>query len=196
MLKTRLASRKLILASQSPRRKELLQAMDLDFEVIVRSVDESYPLELSPSAVAEHIALAKAEVFKKDLQPDQIIITGDTVVVNEDQILGKPKNTEEARTMLLDLSGKKHQVVSSLCLLSADKIMVNSDIASVHFKTFSTEEIEYYIENYEPYDKAGAYGIQEWLGHIGMLKLKGSFNTVMGLPTHLLYQMLHEFLDE
>lgn len=106
MLKTRLASRKLILASQSPRRKQLLQAMDLDFEVIVRFVDESYPQELNPSAVAEHIALAKAEVFKIDLQPDQIVITGDTVVVNEDQILGKPKNAEEARAMLLDLSGK------------------------------------------------------------------------------------------
>lgn len=196
MLRTRLASKKLILASQSPRRKQLLQAMDLDFEVIVRSVDESYPPELSPSAVAEHIALAKAEVFKKNLQPDQIIITGDTVVINEDQILGKPKNAAEACTMFTSLSGKKHQVISSLCLLSTDKIMVKSDTAFVHFKAFTSEEINYYIENYQPYDKAGGYGIQEWLGHIGMLKLEGSFNTVMGLPTHLLYQMLNEFLNE
>jgi septum formation protein len=196
MLKTRLASKKLILASQSPRRKQLLEVMNLDFEVRVRSVEESYPPELSPSAVAEYIALAKAEVFKEDLQPDQIVITGDTVVVDEDQILGKPKNAAEARIMLSGLSGKKHQVVSSLCLLSTEKIVVKSDTSFVYFKTFSTEEIEYYIENYKPYDKAGGYGIQEWLGHIGMLKLEGSFNTVMGLPTHLLYQMLHEFLDE
>lgn len=196
MLRTRLASKKLILASQSPRRKQLLQAMDLDFEVIVRSVDESYPPELSPSAVAEYIALAKAEVFKEDLQPDQIVITGDTVVINEDQILGKPKNAMEARAMLSGLSGKKHQVISSLCLLSTDKIIVKSDIAFVHFKVFTSEEINYYIENYQPYDKAGGYGIQEWLGHIGMLKLEGSFNTVMGLPTHLLYKMLNEFLNE
>ncbi len=196
MLKTRLASKKLILASQSPRRKQLLQAMDLDFEVIVCSVDESYPSELSPSAVAEYIALAKAGAFKEDLQPDQIVITGDTVVINEDLILGKPKNAAEARTMLTSLSGKKHQVISSLCLLSTDKIIVKSDIAFVHFKVFTSEEINYYIENYQPYDKAGGYGIQEWLGHIGMLKLEGSFNTVMGLPTHLLYQMLNEFLNK
>ncbi len=196
MLKTRLASRKLILASQSPRRKQLLEAMNLDFEVIVRSVEESFPPELNPSAVAEHIAFAKAEVFKENLQPNQIVITGDTIVVNEDQILGKPKNAAETRIMLSGLSGKKHQVISSLCLLSTEKITVKSDTAFVYFKTFSTEEIEYYIENYKPYDKAGGYGIQEWLGHIGMLKLEGSFNTVMGLPTHLLYQMLHEFLDE
>lgn len=196
MLKTKLDSRKLILASQSPRRKQLLEAMNLDFEVIVRSVEESFPPELNPSAVAEYIALAKAEVFEKELQPDQIVITGDTIVVNEDQILGKPKNAAEARIMLSGLSGKKHQVISSLCLLSTEKITVKSDTAFVYFKTFSTEEIEYYIENYKPYDKAGGYGIQEWLGHIGMLKLEGSFNTVMGLPTHLLYQMLHEFLDE
>ncbi|HEA29322.1 MAG TPA: septum formation protein Maf [Leeuwenhoekiella sp.] len=196
MLKTRLASRKLILASQSPRRKQLLEAIDLDFEVIVRSVDEKYPSGLLPSGVAEHIALAKAEVFKEDLQPDQIVITGDTVVVDEDQILGKPKNATEARAMLTSLSGKKHRVVSSLCLLAAHKIVVKSDTAFVSFKSFSNEEIDFYIENYKPYDKAGGYGIQEWLGHIGMIKLEGSYNTVMGLPTHLLYQMLHDFLNE
>lgn len=167
--------------------------MDLDFEVIVRPVDEGYPSDLSPSAIAEHIALAKAEVFRNDLQTNQIIITGDTIVVHEEDILGKPKNPEEARQMLENLSGKKHRVISSLCLMNSAKILVDHDIAFVHFKEFSSAEIAYYIENYAPMDKAGAYGIQEWLGHIGLVKLEGSYNTVMGLPTQLLYQMLQAF---
>lgn len=193
MLNSKLSGKQLVLASQSPRRKELLKAMDLDFEVLVRPVDESYPSDLSPSAIAEHIALAKAEVFRKDLKPDQIIITGDTIVVFEEQILGKPKTTEEAHTMLTNLSGKKHRVISSLCLMNTTKILVDHDTAFVHFKEFSPEEISYYIDNYSPMDKAGAYGIQEWLGHIGLVKLEGSYNTVMGLPTQLLYQMLQAF---
>ncbi|WP_031425914.1 Maf family nucleotide pyrophosphatase [Flavimarina sp. Hel_I_48] len=193
MLHSKLSGKQLVLASQSPRRKELLKAMDLDFEVLVRPVDESYPSDLSPSAIAEHIALAKAEVFRKDLKPDQIVITGDTIVVFEEQILGKPKTTEEAHTILTNLSGKKHRVISSLCLMNTTKILVDHDTAFVHFKEFSPEEISYYIDNYSPMDKAGAYGIQEWLGHIGLVKLEGSYNTVMGLPTQLLYQMLQAF---
>ncbi|MGB3776099.1 MAG: Maf family nucleotide pyrophosphatase [Leeuwenhoekiella sp.] len=193
MLKDKLSGKKLILASQSPRRKALLQAMDLDFDVLVRPVDESFPPDLSASAAAEYIALSKGAAFKNDLLPDQIIITGDTVVVHEKKILGKPKNDKEAREMLKELSGTTHQVISSLCLMNTSKTVVDSDIALVHFKEFTQEEIEYYITNYSPFDKAGAYGIQEWLGHIGLIKLEGSYNTVMGLPTQLLYKMLQHF---
>ena len=189
-----LKNKQLILASQSPRRKELLTALDLDFEVFARPVDESYPEGLNPSEVAEHIALAKAEVFKNDLKPNQIIITGDTVVAIDKLILGKPKSEAEARYMLTQLSGKKHWVVSSICLLTNSRIHVKSDTATVYFKKLSLGEIDFYIKNYKPFDKAGAYGIQEWLGHMGIIKLEGSYNTVMGLPTHLLYTMLEESL--
>lgn len=190
MLNDLLKTKQLILASQSPRRKELLAAMDLDFEVIIRPVDERFPKGFSPAEAAEHIALAKAEVFRRGLKPDQIIITGDTVVAIDGLILGKPKDEAEAKGMLDQLSGKSHLVVSSICVLTSSEIRVKSDTATVHFKQLSPEEIGFYIQNYQPYDKAGAYGIQEWLGHIGITKLEGSYNTVMGLPTHLLYEML------
>lgn len=194
MLHDHLKNKRLILSSQSPRRKELLAAMDLEFEIIVRPVEESYPPVLKPTEVAEHIALAKAEVFKKDLKPNQIIITGDTIVAIDGLILGKPKDEAEAKFMLNKLSGKKHLVVSSICLLTSSEIQVRSDTAIVHFKKLSPEEIDFYIKNYQPYDKAGAYGIQEWLGHIGITKLEGSYNTVMGLPTHLLYNLLENLV--
>lgn len=196
MLNNLLKAKRLILASQSPRRKELLAAMDLEFEVIVRSVDESFPSGLSPAEAAEHIALAKAEAFKMDLKSDQVIITGDTVVAYDDQILGKPKDEAEAKSMLNQLSGRSHLVVSSVCLLMGSKKLVKSDTTTVHFKTLRAGEIDYYIKNYKPFDKAGAYGIQEWIGHIGIIKIEGSYNTVIGLPTHLLYGMLESILKQ
>ena len=190
MLYDLIKNKQLILASKSPRRKELLSAMNLDFEIIVRPVDEQFPPGLKPHEAAEHIALSKAEVFRKDLKTNQIILTGDTIVACDDLIMGKPKNREDAIFMLNKLSGRPHQVTSSICLLYNSETVVKSDTARVHFKKLSAQEIDFYIKNYKPYDKAGAYGIQEWLGHIGILKLEGSYNTVMGLPTHLLYNML------
>lgn len=195
MLEEKLNGKKLILGSQSPRRKQLLAALDLKFDVVVRPVDESYPSHLNPAAVAEHIAKSKAKAFVHDVKPDQIIITGDTVVVYEDQILGKPQSKEEAFTMLKGLSGKRHEVISSLAVLNAEGLSITSDTARVFFKYFTSEELDYYVQHYQPYDKAGGYGIQEWLGHVGLMKLEGSYNTVMGLPTHLLYKMLSDLLE-
>tara|TARA_R110002020_G_scaffold425090_2_gene634522 strand:+ start:2460 stop:3050 length:591 start_codon:yes stop_codon:yes gene_type:complete len=195
MLLEKLKSKSLILASQSPRRQELLSAMGLDFSVILKPIDETFPEELSPKEIAEHIAKNKASVFKNEVKSNEIVITGDTIVCNKNQILGKPKDEDDAYKMIADLSGTSHQVISSICLLTQEKLITQSDTAIVHFKELTTKEIEYYIENFKPFDKAGAYGIQEWLGHIGIIRLEGSFNTVMGLPTHLLYQMLMQLAD-
>ena len=195
MLPELLKNYNLILASQSPRRKELLSSIEVPFTVRVKPIDESYPETLeSPNEIAEFIANSKAQVFKKDIQANEIIITGDTVVFKDKIALGKPKNAAEASKMLHLLSGTSHQVVSSLCLLTQSQHLTASDIATVYFKDLSPEEINHYINTYKPFDKAGAYGIQEWIGHIGITKLDGSYNTVMGLPTHLLYQMLMQLV--
>lgn len=195
MLIDKLKGKSLILASQSPRRQELLLAMGLDFSVILKSIDETFPEGLSPQKIAEHIAKNKASVFENEVKPNEIVITGDTIVCNKNQILGKPKDSQDAYKMITDLSGTSHQVISSICLLTQDKLITDSDTAIVQFKELTKKEIEYYIDNFKPFDKAGAYGIQEWLGHIGIVRLEGSFNTVMGLPTHLLYQMLMQLVD-
>lgn len=195
MLADLLQNHKIILASQSPRRKELLSSLEVPFEVRVKPVDESYPEDLNnPKEIAEYIANSKAEVFRKDIQENEIIITGDTIVWKDKIALGKPKNASEASKMLHLLSGNSHEVVSSLCLLTPSQTFLASDIATVHFKDLSLDEIDHYINTYKPFDKAGAYGIQEWIGHIGITKLDGSYNTVMGLPTHLLYQMLMQLV--
>lgn len=143
--------------------------------------------------VANHIALQKAAAFKTDINPNTIIITGDTIVCVDDLVLGKPKDEQEAKAMLQSFSGRSHRVISSVCLLSSEKEVVMSDSTTVHFRQLSEEEIEHYISQYKPFDKAGAYGIQEWIGHVAISKIEGSYNTVMGLPTHLLYEMLRDF---
>tara|TARA_R110002020_G_scaffold449479_2_gene662764 strand:- start:23676 stop:24266 length:591 start_codon:yes stop_codon:yes gene_type:complete len=195
MLADLLQNHKIILASQSPRRKELLSSLEVPFEVRVKPVDESYPDDLNnPKEIAEYIANSKAEVFRKDIQENEIIITGDTIVWKDKIALGKPKNASEASKMLHLLSGNSHEVTTSLCLLTPSHTILASDIATVHFKDLSLDEIDHYINTYKPFDKAGAYGIQEWIGHIGITKLDGSYNTVMGLPTHLLYQMLMQLV--
>ena len=194
MLNKLLKDKTLILASQSPRRRELLTAMNLDFKVIIKPIDEQYPPGLKPREIAEHIALNKARIFINDLKPNHIILTGDTVVACDELIMVKPKNREEAIFMLNSLSGRSHEVISSICLLHGSKTWVKSDTARVHFKKLSAQEIDFYIDNYKPFDKAGAYGIQEWLGHIGITKLVGSYNTVMGLPTQLLYSLLEDLI--
>ncbi|WP_416441430.1 Maf family nucleotide pyrophosphatase [Leeuwenhoekiella sp. A16] len=195
MLANLLQNHKIILASQSPRRKELLSSLEVPFEVRVKPVDESYPDDLNnPKEIAEYIANSKAEVFRQDIQENEIIITGDTIVWKDKIALGKPKNASEASKMLHLLTGNSHEVVSSLCLLTPSQTILASDIATVHFKDLSLDEIDHYINTYKPFDKAGAYGIQEWIGHIGITKLDGSYNTVMGLPTHLLYQMLMQLV--
>ena len=174
--------RRIILASQSPRRKQLLEWAEIPFEVIVKETDESFPDHLEPEAVAMHIAKNKAlaiKVLQDDTRP---ILAADTVVVLNDQIIGKPVNRENAIKVLSDLSGKKHLVITGVYILGTNKEIVFADTTEVEFHELSAEQIVFYIDKYKPYDKAGAYAIQEWIGVVGIKSIKGDFYNVMGLP--------------
>jgi septum formation protein len=193
MLLDRLKNYSLVLASQSPRRKELLENMGLQFVVEKPTVAERYPDELSPQQLAEHLAVQKAMSVHSLYDPQStIIIGGDTIVCVNNTILEKPKDKKDAAAMLTLLSGKRHKVISGICVCHNQKIAHRHDVTHVCFETLSSEEINYYIEKYQPFDKAGAYGIQEWAGHTAISLIKGSYYNVMGLPTHLLWQMLKE----
>ena len=182
----------LILSSNSPRRKELLAGLDIPFEVrVIEDIDESYPDTLPTGEIAEYIAQKKAAAY--DVGNDEVLITADTIVVLDDQILGKPADAEEAKQMLRSLSGKTHHVITGVCLKSRDQQHHFSVISEVTFKTLAEEEIRYYVENYKPFDKAGAYGIQEWIGYIGVTGLSGSYFNVMGLPVQRIYEELKKF---
>lgn len=179
--------KKIILASGSPRRKQLLELAEIPFEVIVAHTDESYPPELSSSETAKHIAENKAMAVHNKLQARdngdaQTIIAADTVVVLENKIIGKPKNQEDAIAILSDLSGKIHKVITGVCILTKQNKIIFSEETEVEFYPLSAGQIEYYIDHYKPYDKAGAYAIQEWIGAIGIKSIKGDFYNVMGLP--------------
>ena len=182
----------IILASQSPRRKELLSLLDLEFKVEVKSIDEVFPKDLKTSEVAEYLAILKASAFTT-IEDKQVIITADTVVVLDDTILGKPNNIVEASKMLRSLSNRNHEVITGVCLKSAKKVISFSSSTKVYFKNLSNAEIDYYIENYKPYDKAGSYGIQEWIGAIGITKIEGSYFNVVGLPIQELNEQLKNF---
>ena len=179
----------IILASQSPRRKELLALLDLEFTVEVREVDEMFPENLEVGEVAEYLAKLKASAFT-DITDEQLIITADTFVVLDNQILGKPKNKAEATSMLQSLSNRSHQVITGVCIQSSDKTISFSNTTKVYFKELTASEIDYYIENYQPFDKAGSYGIQEWIGAIGITKIEGSYFNVVGLPIQELNERL------
>jgi septum formation protein len=181
---------RLILASQSPRRRELLAGLGLDFDVKVKPIAEDYPEELAATQVARFLARKKAEAYRTDIGKDEIVLTSDTVVILDGKILGKPADASEAKSMLMALSGKSHLVVTGISFTSATKQVTESDTAVVYFRDLSEGEIDFYIESFKPFDKAGAYGIQEWIGFIGVEKIEGSFFTVMGLPLHLVYQVL------
>lgn len=183
---------KLILASNSPRRKELLNKLDLKFEVRLKEVDEAYPDHLQREEVAEYLANYKAQAYLPELQ-DEILITADTIVCLDDKILNKPADAEDAKIMLQQLSGKVHDVITGVCLLSRQKKDLFHDITRVYFKSLTPEEINFYVNIYKPFDKAGAYGAQEWMGMIGVEKIEGSYFNVMGLPVHKLYDRLNKF---
>lgn len=189
MLQHQFSNFNIILASGSPRRKELLKELLLDFKVEVMPVDESFPASLEKEEITNYLVQLKAEGFRK-LKPNEILITGDTIVWHQQKALNKPSNKQEAMEMLHSLSNNAHQVISSVGLTSAHHQIISSDVVDVHFKKLSDEEIEYYVDNFQPFDKAGAYGIQEWIGKIGITSIQGSFYTVMGLPVHLLYENL------
>ena len=183
-----------VLASKSPRRQELLKGIGIDFSVITKDVDESYPSNMSVYDVAPYLSVKKAKAFDEDELPENyMVITADTVVIVDDEILGKPKDTEGAYEMLNKISGKKHSVITGVTIRTSDKVKTFSVVSKVSFEILDNEEIEYYVNNFKPYDKAGAYGIQEWIGYIGVNHVEGSYFNVMGLPTQKLYKMLKTF---
>ena len=171
----------IILASQSPRRKQLLEAAEIDFEIQVADVDETNPPGMNPRIDAEHLAKKKAEVIAKK-NTDAIIIAADTIVLIDDEILGKPKDETDAKQILQKLSGRKHEVITGVCLQNAVKQISFSVTTEVFFRTLSSEQIDHYVTNYKPMDKAGAYAIQEWIGMVGIEKINGDYYNVMGLP--------------
>ena len=177
---------KLILASNSPRRKELLGGLGIPFEVrVLQGIDESYPETVPTDKIAEFIATNKAKAY--EVADDEILITADTVVIVDDEILGKPADADDARQMLRKLSGKSHHVITGVSLKSYDKQKTFSVDTEVTFKTLSESEIDYYVTRYKPFDKAGAYGIQEWIGYIGVTSLRGSYFNVVGFPVQRIY---------
>nr|MBP7473051.1 septum formation protein Maf [Prevotella sp.] len=182
---------KIILASNSPRRKELLAGLGLPFEVnVLPDIDESYPQDMETLSVSEYIANKKAAAYKNYIKKSTLVITADTTVVLGKEIMGKPVDAEDASRMLHELSGKTHQVVTGVCLTTPDEQHSFSVVTDVTFKELSDKEINYYISNYKPFDKAGAYGIQEWIGYIGCTRLEGSYYNVMGLPVQRIYTEL------
>jgi septum formation protein len=181
--------KRVILASKSPRRQELLRLMDIDFRVVLKEVDESYPSDLSPEEVAVYIAAKKAEAFDEDIT-DEVVLTADTIVVIDNQILGKPETAEHAVQMLKTLSGRVHRVITGVCLLHNHQYNKFFDVSEVFFRKLTDEEISSYVEQYSPLDKAGSYGIQERIGLIGIERINGSYTNVVGLPTEKVYQQL------
>tara|TARA_R110002051_G_scaffold165130_2_gene235905 strand:- start:22489 stop:23076 length:588 start_codon:yes stop_codon:yes gene_type:complete len=190
MLKDYLNEFTIILASGSPRRQQFFKEMGLSFEIRLKSVDEIYPLNLKGAEISDYLAKLKAEVFKKELNSKDILITSDTVVWYKNESLAKAANAIEAEDMLRKLSGNWHQVITSVCFTSINQQTVLNSITDVKFKDLTDEEIQYYIKNFKPFDKAGAYGIQEWIGLIGIEEIKGSYTNVVGLPTQLVYETL------
>lgn len=179
----------IILASKSPRRQELLRLMDINFRVVLKEVDESYPDNLKPEEVAIYIAEKKAQAFDETIE-NEIVITADTIVVVGNKILGKPESAEHAIEMLQTLSGRMHQVITGVCLLYKHEYHTFYDVSEVFFGELSDAEIRDYVNKYKPFDKAGSYGIQERIGLIGIEKINGSYTNVVGLPTEKLYREL------
>ena len=184
----------IILASKSPRRQELLRGMGVDFTILTKETPENYPADLPLDEVPKYLSLQKSLAFKdNELPADYLLITSDTVVICEGEILGKPKDRDDAERMLRMLSGKTHHVVTGVTVRSAEKTESFAVRSNVAFADLEQDEIDYYIEHCQPFDKAGAYGIQEWIGYVGISGLEGSFYNVMGLPTRKLYQCLKTF---
>lgn len=191
MINKRFQTKNLILASESPRRQYLLKELGLDFEILASKVREHYPDNLTPVQIAVYLAELKSNNFDGSrFSENTILITADTIVSIDDEILGKPGNYQEAVCMLQKLSGRRHDVITAVCLRSRNRQKTFHVLSLVYFKELSMEEIDYYIENFHPFDKAGSYGVQEWIGYIGISKIEGSFFNIMGLPVKELYEEL------
>jgi septum formation protein len=190
MLKEKLKKYKIILASGSPRRQQFFKDLDLDFEIRLKDVEEIYPSELKAVEITDFLAELKANAFEGELKENEILVTSDTIVWHQNKALGKPKSAEEAFAMIKSMSNTTHEVITSVCFKTTESSTLLHDITKVTFNDLSDEAILYYIENYKPYDKAGAYGIQEWFGFMAVAKVEGSYTNVMGLPTAKVYDFL------
>lgn len=187
--------KRIILGSNSPRRKELLAGLDIEFSVDTgNTFEETYDPQTVQKRIPEILSEGKSYGFHRDLTDEEILITSDTLVLCDGRVMGKPHSREEAIDMLRHLSGKSHKVITAVTIRDIRRHETVSDTALVHFKELSDNEIEYYVDTYRPFDKAGAYGIQEWIGYIGIGKIEGSYFTIMGLPVHLVYQELNKFI--
>ncbi len=184
---------KIILASQSPRRKQLLEWAEVNFEVMVSDADESFPQHLSPEEAAVFIATNKASVIAATSYLDLPVLAADTIVVCGEEIIGKPMDREDAMAIIKKLSGRTHRVITGVCLLQGEKRIVFADVTEVEFHPLTDEQIMFYVDKYKPYDKAGAYAIQEWIGVIGIKSINGDFYNVMGLPVSRVVQALQQF---
>ena len=193
MILKNLTGKILVLASKSPRRQQLLAGLDIEFEIRTKDVDESFPSDLQAGEIPAYLAKVKADAFRQDLAPNEVLVTADTVVWVDGHVLNKPENREEAIDMLKQLSGNLHHVYTGVSVVSKDKSVVFVDETKVEFVLLSDEEISHYIDKYKPYDKAGSYGVQEFIGYIGINRLEGSYFNVMGLPVHKLYEVLKDF---
>lgn len=192
MLKEKLRQYNIILASGSPRRQQFLKDLNLDFTIQLKEVKEIYPPQLIGLEITDYLAELKSSAFT-NLNKNDILITSDTIVWMNNKAIGKPKDKQEAFDIFKELSGQKHQVFTSICLKTTEEIRIINDTTDVYFKDLSDDEINYYLDNFQPYDKAGGYGIQDWIGLIGVEKIDGSYFNVMGLPVHKLYTELLKF---
>ncbi len=185
---------KVILASNSPRRKELLGGLGIDFTVrTIKGIDESFPDTLKGEDIPKYISGKKAEAYRNGMADDELIITADTIVYDKGQVLGKPKDAEDAKGMLRQLAGHAHDVITGVSVVTKEKTVQFASTTRVYFDDLTDEEIDYYVSQFRPFDKAGAYGIQEWIGFIGVARIEGSFFNVMGLPVQRLYNVLKSF---
>ncbi len=191
MLKNKLANYSLILASGSPRRQQFFKDLDLDFEIRLKEIDEVYPPELQAEAITNYLAELKASAFEGELKENEMLITSDTIVWHNNKALGKPKNEQDAFAILQSLSNATHEVITSVCFKTTVKTDTIFEVTKVTFNALSDQAIHYYLDHYKPYDKAGAYGIQEWIGFVGVAKIEGSYTNVMGMPTDKVFDYLN-----
>jgi septum formation protein len=194
MISANLNDYRIILGSSSPRRQQLLRELGLRFDIVLKEYTESFPEGLDGKSVAEYISSQKAHLFRDELSDNEIVITADTIVWCNDRVLGKPRDYSEAISILGEISGNTHEVITGVTLFSTDKERTFSVSTKVTFDVLSPEEIRFYVDNFSPYDKAGAYGIQEWIGLIACSRIEGSYFNVVGLPVRTLYKELHEFV--
>ncbi|WP_395060687.1 Maf-like protein [Flavobacterium sp.] len=193
MLHKKFENTKIILASGSPRRQEFFKNLDFDFEIRLKEIEEVFPETLQSLEITDYLAKLKASAFDGDLLENELLVTSDTLVWLKNEALGKPKDYDDAFAMLQKLSNQTHEVITSVCFKTKDKTEIVNDITKVTFGTLSNEAIKYYLDNYKPFDKAGSYGIQEWIGLIGITNIDGSYTNVVGLPTEKVYRYLLNF---